>query len=92
MALTETRRGLNEFVLEPLKDEQYYEVGFVQLSESLFGTCCFIMSIFNLVFSCVISDKGTLLHNVCCEKPYGFDDRIYGDCRISHAQINGEHG
>ncbi|MED6182492.1 hypothetical protein PIB30_028872 [Stylosanthes scabra] len=25
-ALTESRRGLTEFVLEPLKDEQYYEV------------------------------------------------------------------
>ncbi|KAL5144879.1 ER membrane protein complex subunit 7 [Glycine soja] len=25
-ALTENRRGLSEFVLEPLKDEQYYEV------------------------------------------------------------------
>ncbi|EXB80731.1 hypothetical protein L484_008511 [Morus notabilis] len=25
-ALTETRRGLHEFVLEPLKDEQYYEI------------------------------------------------------------------
>ena len=26
-ALTETRRVLNELVLEPLKEEQYYEVG-----------------------------------------------------------------
>ena len=26
-ALTENRRGLSEFVLEPLKDEQYFEVG-----------------------------------------------------------------
>ncbi|KAM0006123.1 putative ER membrane protein complex subunit 7 [Helianthus debilis subsp. tardiflorus] len=25
-ALTETRRGLNELVLEPLREEQYYEV------------------------------------------------------------------
>ncbi|KAL5559758.1 hypothetical protein UlMin_035969 [Ulmus minor] len=25
-ALTETRRGLNEFVLEPLREEQYYEI------------------------------------------------------------------
>ncbi|KAJ4707851.1 ER membrane protein complex subunit 7-like [Melia azedarach] len=25
-ALTETRRGLNELVLEPLRDEQYYEI------------------------------------------------------------------
>lgn len=26
-ALTETRRGLSELVLEPLREEQYYEVG-----------------------------------------------------------------
>lgn len=26
-ALTENRRGLLEFVLEPLREEQYYEVG-----------------------------------------------------------------
>lgn len=25
-ALTETRRGLSELVLEPLREEQYYEV------------------------------------------------------------------
>ena len=28
-ALTENRRGLSEFVLEPLKEEQYYEVGLI---------------------------------------------------------------
>ena len=32
-----------------------------------------------------IADKGTLLYNVCCEKPYGSNDGIHADRHVSNA-------
>jgi len=31
-ALTENRRALHELVLEPLREEQYYEVGYISIT------------------------------------------------------------
>lgn len=56
-ALTENRRGLSEFVLEPLKEEQYYEVGFLEhvpLFPSPFLSN-YHVNVF-LVLSCFVTD------------------------------------
>lgn len=96
-ALTENRKSLNELLLEPLREEQYYEV-------SLFATFCleqplhstdackkqinFGMS--NILF--FFSDTGTILDNVIGEEPNGSDDGIHVNCCVPHAKANGEHG
>lgn len=81
-------------VLEPLREEQYYEVHLDLLFpiSSPYFVSFELLSVICLTLLSAFTDKGTLLHYVSCEKPNGFDDGIYAGCRVSNAQANGEHG
>lgn len=96
-ALTETRRGLNELVLEPLKEEEYYEVDYTFLLKEEEQSCfCLLISLNYYCFAnwnfISLADKRTLFHNVSREKSDGSDGGIYADCCVSDAKIDGEHG
>lgn len=81
-------------VLEPLREEQYYEVHLDLLFpiSSPYFVSFELLSVICLTLLSAFTDKGTLLHYVSCEKPNGSDDGIYAGCRVSNAQANGEHG
>lgn len=83
-----------ELVLEPLREEQYYEVHLdllFPISSSYFVSLE-LLSVICLILFSAFTDKGTLLRYVSCEKPNGSDDGIYAGCCVSNAQTNGEHG
>lgn len=55
-----------------------------------FFVCCVSVPIMNLLFCS--ADKGTLLDNVCREKPHGSDGWIHGLCDVLDAQISRKYG
>lgn len=97
-ALTENRRGLTELVLEPLREEQYYEVELEFMSHiSSFATVVVVQFRNNWLrnfcsLSSFVSDKGTLQHNVSFEESNGFDGGIHGDCDVPNAKTCRKYG